>query len=194
MSLATLSLFFFVFASMWLLPQTFFRKEGRRLTLGWMVTSLPWGIAPVLMIAAYRGWLTPLVATGSVAAQELEAVAVILAACALALQVATTAVHRVPLALWHQKDDAPKSIVTYGPYQRVRHPFYVSFLLLMVATVLAAPHAATIADLVVGFVVLSVTAAREEKRLLGSEFGAEYAAYLKRTGRFVPRVGAAEAA
>jgi protein-S-isoprenylcysteine O-methyltransferase Ste14 len=191
MSFATCVLFLFVHGFMWLLPQTFFKKEGRRLTFGWMLTSFPWGIAPVLVFSMYKGWLTPLVPAASTAGQWLEAAALVLASCALAVQLATIAVHRVPLALWHQSDDAPKSIVTYGPYGLVRHPFYVAFLILMVGSVCAAPHAATLADLVFGFTVLNVTAAREEKRLAASQFGAEYVEYARRTGRFFPKLSAA---
>lgn len=54
--------------------------------------------------------------------------------------------------------------MTYGPYRWVRHPFYAAFLL-----------------------ALNRTAAREERRLLGSPFGPAYAEYLRRTGRFVPK-------
>lgn len=38
-----------------------------------------------------------------------------------------------------------------------------------------------------GLLALNRTAAREERRLLGSPFGPAYAEYLRRTGRFVPK-------
>ena len=69
----------------------------------------------------------------------------------------------------------------------MRHPFYASFLLAFAAACALLPHPAILALALYTFVILSVTAAREEKRLGESEFGAEYRAYLTRTGRFFPR-------
>jgi protein-S-isoprenylcysteine O-methyltransferase Ste14 len=40
--------------------------------------------------------------------------------------------------------------------------------------------------LLAGVVQLGRTARREERRLLASDFGAEYRAYMQRTGRFLP--------
>ena len=37
-----------------------------------------------------------------------------------------------------------------------------------------------------GFIVLAITAAGEEKRLLLSRFGADYHRYMNRAGRFLP--------
>ena len=46
-----------------------------------------------------------------------------------------------------------------------------------------------IAEVADRLVRVNVTAAREEKRLSESEFGAEYRAYLQTTGRFFPKLG-----
>jgi protein-S-isoprenylcysteine O-methyltransferase Ste14 len=173
---------------MWSLPQIFFRKDNRKNTLMWWVTASPYGLAPTFMVLGQRGILTPLVDPVSNIGRILEVASVPFAAASIALQFATMSVHRVPLALWHQPDDAPKSIVTWGPYGRVRHPFYVSFLLLMIGTVIVFPHPSTIGIFVLSLILLSVTASREERRLLQSEFGSEYAEYLKQTGRFIPRL------
>ncbi|MDP9347935.1 MAG: BamA/TamA family outer membrane protein, partial [Gemmatimonadota bacterium] len=51
------------------------------------------------------------------------------------------------------------------------------------------PHPATAALWVFACVQLNRTAAREERRLLASGSGAEYAEYLRRTGRFFPSLG-----
>ena len=188
MNLGILVLFLLAYGTMWALPQIFFRKDGRQNTLMWWVTASPYSLAPIFLVLGQRGVLTSLVDPSSSLAHWLEVASVPFAAGSLALQFATMSVHRVPLALWHQPDDAPKSIVTWGPYGRVRHPFYVSFLLLMIGTVLVFPHATTLACLAFAFILLSATAAREEKRLLKSPFGDEYADYTKRTGRFFPRL------
>jgi protein-S-isoprenylcysteine O-methyltransferase Ste14 len=78
--------------------------------------------------------------------------------------------------------------VTWGAYARIRHPFYTSFLLAFVAAVAAFPHPATAACLLYATVALNVTAVREERRLLASEYGDAYFDYLQRTGRFLPRM------
>jgi len=100
----------------------------------------------------------------------------------------TVATHRVPLALWHQDNDAPVHLVTWGPYAYVRHPFYSAFLLAFLAATLAFPHAATLVTLLFGWTMLTATAIREERRLCHSEFGKEYAEYMASAGRFFPRV------
>jgi protein-S-isoprenylcysteine O-methyltransferase Ste14 len=189
MSLGTLVLFLLGYATMDALPHIFFRRESMKsFNLMWWLTSAPYAVAPILMVLAYLGKITP-ISAGSAAAPWLDGLSVPFAAASIALQLATMAVHRIPLSLWHQKNDAPQQIVTWGPYGRVRHPFYVSFLLLMVGTVIAVPHLGTLACLGFAVVVLSLTAAREERRLLASDLGHEYADYLKRTGRFIPRLG-----
>ena len=109
---------------------------------------------------------------------------------AMALIAATIATHRVPLALWHQDGDqnAPVHIVTYGPYGWVRHPFYTSFILLLVGSALIARDVVTLAALPLGLLSLDWTARNEEKKLLASSLGDEYGAYRERTGRFVPHL------
>jgi protein-S-isoprenylcysteine O-methyltransferase Ste14 len=191
MSLGTFVLFLLAYAIMGSLPFTFFRRAGvRGFNFMWCLTGSPYMVGPTLLILAFLGKITPLTA-GSPVAPWLEAVGVVLATASIALQVATVAIHRIPLALWHQENDAPQQIVTWGPYMKVRHPFYVSFLLLSLGTVIALPHVGTVACLLFALGILNATAAREEKRLLASNLGGEYAAYLKRTGRFFPRLSSA---
>jgi protein-S-isoprenylcysteine O-methyltransferase Ste14 len=79
--------------------------------------------------------------------------------------------------------------VTIGPYALVRHPFYCAFLLMLAASAAALPHIATLLLLTGGVIQLNRTAAREERRLLASELGAEYETYMRYTHRFVPRLG-----
>lgn len=167
------------FAFIGALPRVFFRRG--RLPIMWWLTALPLFAAPAAAILMYTGVLKPLWSPA------LPLTAVVLNAASIALIALTIGSNRIPLALWHQKDDAPRSIVTFGAYRFVRHPFYVSFLIALTAALLAAPHAITIATLVYGFTILNLTAAGEEKRLAASEFGEEYRQYLRRTGRFFPR-------
>jgi protein-S-isoprenylcysteine O-methyltransferase Ste14 len=190
MSRGTIVLYFLAYATMYALPHIFFRRESlRRFNLMWWITAAPYTLAPIMLILTAAGRVKSL-AAGSSIEPWLDGISVPFAAGSIALQLATMAVHRIPLALWHQKDDAPKEIVTWGPYGRVRHPFYVAFLLLIVGHAIAFPHWAMFASVIVAFAILTATAAREERRLLSSHLGSQYAAYLKRTGRFFPRFGA----
>jgi protein-S-isoprenylcysteine O-methyltransferase Ste14 len=78
------------------------------------------------------------------------------------------------------------ALVTVGAYRFIRHPLYASLLAVVWCAWLKDPF--TIASVLLalaatGFLV--ATAVAEEKENLES-FGANYAAYMKRTRRFVP--------
>jgi protein-S-isoprenylcysteine O-methyltransferase Ste14 len=78
-------------------------------------------------------------------------------------------------------------LITDGPYRFVRHPLYtVGF-----ATFLGIGLMATMWWLLVGLVILTGVIAwrtgREEENLL-REFGEEYRTYMKRTGRYLPKL------
>jgi protein-S-isoprenylcysteine O-methyltransferase Ste14 len=177
------TLFELSFAVFGLLPRLFLRGDGR-FHLMWWVTAVPFFAMPVVLPIAQAGllsrldpesWRTP-----------LETVSVVFAVASLALVFVTLGTHRVRLALWHQEDDAPHSIVTSGPYHWIRHPFYTSFLLGFGGAAIAFPNPLTIGLFLYAVVALNATAAREERRLGQSAFGAEYRAYVGRTGRFLP--------
>jgi protein-S-isoprenylcysteine O-methyltransferase Ste14 len=73
-----------------------------------------------------------------------------------------------------------------GPHSRVRHPLYTAMLGISVAFALVTAHWVFVAFGILSIVLLILRIACEEKMLL-EEFGAEYAAYMQRTGRFFPR-------
>jgi protein-S-isoprenylcysteine O-methyltransferase Ste14 len=80
------------------------------------------------------------------------------------------------------------TLVTEGAYRWIRHPLYASLLALVWCAYLKDPWA--IAGVVLaagasGFLI--ATAVAEERENL-ARFGAAYAAYMKRTRRFVPFV------
>ena len=81
------------------------------------------------------------------------------------------------------------SLVIHGPYRWVRHPFYDSAALLMVAVSLIAANWFLLLTGGLAFVLLVVRTRTEEEKLL-ARFGEAYRAYMKRTGRFLPRVRA----
>lgn len=168
-----------------LLPRIFFDHRGRKNAM-WWATATPFVAAGAVVALCFAGIWQPWYLPGGAAVNET--IAVPLACASIALIAYTIGTHRVPLALWHQDDDAPRSIVTYGAYKYVRHPFYSSFLLALTGTVIACPHPGTILCLAYTALMLHYTASKEERKLSNSEFGDEYRRYLAHTGRFLPRL------
>jgi protein-S-isoprenylcysteine O-methyltransferase Ste14 len=169
-----------------LLPMIFFRRDGR-LNLMWWLMASPFFLSAGYIIIQYLG------IAGAAYSQDagpyIEAAAAFLGAASIALISFTLGTHRRRLSLWHQKDDAPEEIVTYGAYRYVRHPFYSSFILTLCAVALVNATAWALVTSAIGVLMLNYTAAREEKRLQGSQFGGQYKKYIQDSGRFVPRMG-----
>jgi protein-S-isoprenylcysteine O-methyltransferase Ste14 len=162
------------------LPRIFFRRGT--LNLHWWLTASPFFVAGALLLAGAGGVVSPVLPPSAVR----ESLAVVLCAASVALIAFTLGTHQEPLSLWHQENDAPRRLVTHGAYARVRHPFYAAFLLALLGCTAALPHPGMAVLFLFACVKLSRTAAREERRLLASAFGAEYREYLRRTGRFLP--------
>lgn len=184
MSLAFLTVNLLVFVYITILPRIFFRGDGK-FNLMWWMTGLPLGLSPFAVILHSKGLLPAQLLFPTSGIQEI--VGTILCLTSFCLISFTIGTHRVPLSLWHQENDAPVKIVTWGAYKRIRHPFYTSFITALIGSVVAAPNALTVAALIYGIAILNSTAAKEEKKLSASEFGAEYVSYMKVTGRFFPR-------
>jgi protein-S-isoprenylcysteine O-methyltransferase Ste14 len=169
-----------------ILPKIFFRADGK-FNLKWCLTAAPFGIQPAFVALGYFGVWEPLVSIQDPSWAKAQICAAVTLSCLSIFLIGfTMGTNRVPLALWHQENDAPKNIVTWGPYQWVRHPFYSSFILSFLAAVIAFPSISTIGVLIYSIVTLTLTAKREEGRLSRSQFGEEYKAYMKKTGRFFP--------
>jgi protein-S-isoprenylcysteine O-methyltransferase Ste14 len=79
------------------------------------------------------------------------------------------------------------TLVVHGPYRWIRHPLYSAAVLFIVAISLAAANWFFFAA---GVVVLSILImrTRTEEQNLVARFGDSYERYMKRTGRFVPRL------
>lgn len=175
------------FITIGLLPIVFFRRDGS-FNLPWLATAAPFFAVPAVLLLGQFGVLVPGYAAQGSTLIVVQGAAVLLCVVSIALIATTVGTHRIPLALWHQENDAPVQLVTWGPYARIRHPFYTSFLLALGAAVLAFPHAFTAACLLYGVVALTITAMGEERRLMNSGFGAEYRQYMMTAGRFLPRL------
>jgi protein-S-isoprenylcysteine O-methyltransferase Ste14 len=79
------------------------------------------------------------------------------------------------------------SLVTDGFYRRVRHPIYALGLVLMAASVAAAPAPAMFLLAGVHLTLVRLKA-RNEERFLAERHGDLYEEYCRRTGRFFPRL------
>ena len=75
--------------------------------------------------------------------------------------------------------------MTTGLYARIRHPSYLGLLVASLGWALVFRSAVGLL-LTAALLVPLVARIRDEERLLAAEFGAEYAAYRRRTWRLVP--------
>jgi protein-S-isoprenylcysteine O-methyltransferase Ste14 len=82
--------------------------------------------------------------------------------------------------------DTPEFICTDGPYRWIRHPFYSSYLITLVSVALLFPNAITIIGTIAGILGFTRSAKFEEAKFDNSPLAAEYHAYMKRSGRFLP--------
>ena len=79
------------------------------------------------------------------------------------------------------------TLITTGPYRWIRHPFYVTLLMFVLATSLLAANWLMALIGVAVFALLAIRMPIEERKL-AERFGDEYLAYKARTGMFVPRL------
>ncbi|MEB3222726.1 MAG: isoprenylcysteine carboxylmethyltransferase family protein [Candidatus Sericytochromatia bacterium] len=185
MSHAALELVLLNYAFIASLPALFFRRTGR-LRAAWWLTGLHFGGVPACLLLAAAGWLPGTWTPPAAWQPGLTGLAVAASAASLVVLAMARGCQRVRLAQWHMESDAPAEIVTWGPYAWVRHPFYLGYLLAAGAAALLAPGPIMAGWVGYTWAVLARTARREERRLLASALGAEYAPYMARTGRFLP--------
>jgi protein-S-isoprenylcysteine O-methyltransferase Ste14 len=86
-------------------------------------------------------------------------------------------------------DDAlPKSLVTMGPYRRIRHPFYASYLIFWFGWAVATWSPWALLPVIVMATLYTIAARHEEALLGGSEMGQAYAQYRTQAGLFWPKI------
>jgi protein-S-isoprenylcysteine O-methyltransferase Ste14 len=78
------------------------------------------------------------------------------------------------------------NLITDGPFRRIRHPIYAFSILLMICTAVVVPTAPMLAVAAAHIVWMNLKARNEERHLLRTQ-GDDYARYMQRTGRFLPR-------
>ncbi|MBI3694828.1 MAG: isoprenylcysteine carboxylmethyltransferase family protein [Acidobacteria bacterium] len=81
------------------------------------------------------------------------------------------------------------TLVTSGPYRWVRHPFYDSVALCVLANSIVAANWFLFLSGGLAFALIIMRTRKEEEKLL-ARFGDAYRAYMERTGRFLPRIRA----
>src|SRR5215207_7946408 len=81
-----------------------------------------------------------------------------------------------------------QSLITSGPYQFIRHPIYTAFLLILGSTLFISANW-LIGSAWLGMTLLELASRiRFEEGLMLEYFGDQYRAYMKRTGRLLPKI------
>jgi protein-S-isoprenylcysteine O-methyltransferase Ste14 len=83
---------------------------------------------------------------------------------------------------------AEHSLVTRGPFARVRHPIYLAMLLLLIAWAIGLGHLLALIIAVPLILIGTAIRVREEEKLLIAQFGEGYRAYARATPAFIPRL------
>ena len=89
---------------------------------------------------------------------------------------------------WAMSQDTPQFLFDRGPYAYIRNPFYASYLASYVSAAVALQTAISyVVVAVMGFLFYRV-AVFEEQKFARSPLKDRYEEYLRRTGRFLPRL------
>jgi protein-S-isoprenylcysteine O-methyltransferase Ste14 len=81
-----------------------------------------------------------------------------------------------------------QTLVTEGPYRYIRHPIYTSFLLILGSTLFISSNW-LIGVCMIGMTGLEIISRIQyEEALMTEYFGEQYRAYMKKTGRLLPRL------
>lgn len=80
-------------------------------------------------------------------------------------------------------------LVTKGPYRWIRHPLYTVGSALFIAFSMMANNWFIALLGILVFILMAIRTPSEEANLI-AKFGDEYREYMKRTGRFLPKLGA----
>jgi protein-S-isoprenylcysteine O-methyltransferase Ste14 len=83
---------------------------------------------------------------------------------------------------------AEHTLVTTGPYRRVRHPMYTSFFLVVLSFFLLAANWLIGVIFIGGITAVMISRVAKEDQVMSERFGAEYQAWAAHTGRFLPRL------
>ena len=135
-------------------------------------------IAPALAMA---GAVRPL-RTEWVAAQSIASATTLGLGTALAIWA-----QRHLAGEWRAGVEASDSLVTSGPFARVRNPFYLGCSLASASVLVAVPNAVALLGLAFHIAAAEIIVRGVEEPILVQAHGAEFLKYMQRTGRFLPR-------
>ncbi|MEM6346707.1 MAG: methyltransferase [Bacteroidota bacterium] len=81
----------------------------------------------------------------------------------------------------------PDHLVQEGPYKRIRHPFYTSYLLTYIGGFIAAPYWWTLPLVMIPYFVYHHASTFEEHKFSQSSLSEHYSLYRQKAGRFLPK-------
>jgi protein-S-isoprenylcysteine O-methyltransferase Ste14 len=87
---------------------------------------------------------------------------------------------------WTAGVEASDSLVTSGPFARVRNPFYLGCFFASASVFIAVPSAVALAGLALHIAAAEIIVRCVEEPILAQAHGAEFSSYKQRTGRFLP--------
>ena len=81
---------------------------------------------------------------------------------------------------------AQQTLVVSGPYRWVRHPMYVAFYALHIATFLLTANGFIVVTWIGGLTLVIGSRIQREEQMMVDRFGTDYRTYAERTARFCP--------
>lgn len=184
MAIETYCVYLYMYSLFVVAGLVFFQKG--RLNLYWLLTYLPFLLVAVVLTTTYLG-LTGTLDFSPLVVVIANAAGVVMCCLAISVYCFAISAHSVPVHMWHQ-DTAPSGVTKSGPYRYVRHPIYGAYMLHFMGAFLVAANWYMLGVAMFGIGMLSFTARKEEREFLESHLAEEYAAYMKTTGTFVPRI------
>jgi protein-S-isoprenylcysteine O-methyltransferase Ste14 len=82
------------------------------------------------------------------------------------------------------------TLVTHGPYRWIRHPMYTAFSVISLGLFLVSANWFVGATAALGYSAIMLIRTPREEAMMLEHIGAEYRAYMRRTGRFFPKLAA----
>jgi protein-S-isoprenylcysteine O-methyltransferase Ste14 len=79
------------------------------------------------------------------------------------------------------------SLVTTGPYSRIRHPMYTFFYIMVISSALISANLCVALFGICAWTILYTVRVEDEEDMLIEQFGDEYKEYMERTGRLFPK-------
>jgi protein-S-isoprenylcysteine O-methyltransferase Ste14 len=81
-----------------------------------------------------------------------------------------------------------QTLVTDGPYRRIRHPMYTAFYVLHIAVFFLTANWFIGVTWLAGLTIIILLRVKREEAMLLERFGDTYNSYMEGTGRFLPRI------